>query len=168
MRRSSSNRKRLARWLALLARERLSWALSAFYFLTFGGFVAFSIYLPSLLRDQFHLQPADAGFRTAGFVVLGHSAATRRRMAFGPDRRGACAIGSLLRRDSFCTPARVAVNAALHNRCARLRCLDGLGEWRCVQTGSAVLSPRDGHRNRTRWSYGWPWRLLPASSARLL
>ena len=56
--------------LGLLSRERLSWALSAFYFLTFGGFVAFSIYLPSLLKDQFHLQPPDAGFRTAGFVVL--------------------------------------------------------------------------------------------------
>jgi nitrate/nitrite transporter NarK len=44
--------------------------VSAFYFLTFGGFVAFSIYLPILLKDQFHLQPADAGFRSAGFVVL--------------------------------------------------------------------------------------------------
>jgi len=54
----------------LLSRERLSWVLSLFYFLTFGGFVAFSIYLPSLLRDQFGLKPADAGFRTAGFVVL--------------------------------------------------------------------------------------------------
>ena len=41
-----------------------------FYFLTFGGFVAFSIYLPVLLKDQFGLKPADAGFRTAGFVVL--------------------------------------------------------------------------------------------------
>jgi len=56
--------------LQLLARERLSWLLSLFYFLTFGGFVAFSIYLPVLLKDQFGLQPADAGFRTAGFVVL--------------------------------------------------------------------------------------------------
>jgi NNP family nitrate/nitrite transporter-like MFS transporter len=56
--------------LGVLARERLSWALSGFYFLTFGGFVAFSIYLPSLLKDQFHLTPGDAGFRTAGFVVL--------------------------------------------------------------------------------------------------
>lgn len=54
----------------LLARERLSWVLSLFYFLTFGGFVAFSIYLPVLLKDQFGLKPADAGFRTAGFVVL--------------------------------------------------------------------------------------------------
>ncbi|MGI9101839.1 MAG: MFS transporter [Terriglobales bacterium] len=56
--------------LRVLARERLSWALAAFYFLTFGGFVAFSIYLPTLLRDDFGLKPADAGFRTAGFVVL--------------------------------------------------------------------------------------------------
>jgi MFS family permease len=56
--------------LSVLAHERLAWALSAFYFLTFGGFVAFSIYLPSLLKDQFGLRPADAGFRTAGFVVL--------------------------------------------------------------------------------------------------
>jgi MFS transporter, NNP family, nitrate/nitrite transporter len=56
--------------LGVLAREPLAWVLAFFYFLTFGGFVAFSIYLPSLLRDQFALRPADAGFRTAGFVVL--------------------------------------------------------------------------------------------------
>lgn len=47
-----------------------AWLLGAFYFLTFGGFVAFSIYLPTLLRSQFGLSPADAGFRAAGFVVL--------------------------------------------------------------------------------------------------
>jgi NNP family nitrate/nitrite transporter-like MFS transporter len=62
--------KSIGQMLGLLSRERLAWALSGFYFLTFGGFVAFSIYLPSLLKDQFHLQPSDAGFRTAGFVVL--------------------------------------------------------------------------------------------------
>jgi MFS transporter, NNP family, nitrate/nitrite transporter len=60
----------LGAMLQLLSRERLSWVLSLFYFLTFGGFVAFSIYLPVLLKDQFGLKPADAGFRTAGFVVL--------------------------------------------------------------------------------------------------
>ncbi len=54
----------------LLARERLSWVLSLFYFLTFGGFVAFSIYLPTLLKDDFKLTPVNAGFRAAGFVVL--------------------------------------------------------------------------------------------------
>lgn len=60
----------LSAMVQLLSREKLSWVLSLFYFLTFGGFVAFSIYLPVLLRDQFGLNPADAGFRTAGFVVL--------------------------------------------------------------------------------------------------
>lgn len=60
----------LGEMLGLLARERLSWVLSLFYFLTFGGFVAFSIYLPVLLKDQFGLEPANAGIRTAGFVVL--------------------------------------------------------------------------------------------------
>ncbi len=62
--------QRLGRCSACSRANALSWALSAFYFLTFGGFVAFSIYLPTLLKDQFHLAPADAGFRTAGFVVL--------------------------------------------------------------------------------------------------
>ena len=56
--------------VSILAKERLAWVLSAFYFLTFGGFVAFSIYLPTLLRDEFHLTITDAGLRTAGFVVL--------------------------------------------------------------------------------------------------
>jgi len=60
----------LGAMLQLLSREHLSWVLSLFYFLTFGGFVAFFIYLPVLLKDQFGLKPADAGFRTAGFVVL--------------------------------------------------------------------------------------------------
>ncbi len=62
--------KTLGAMLALLGRAPLAWALAAFYFLTFGGFVAFSIYLPSLLAQEFHLTATDAGFRTAGFVVL--------------------------------------------------------------------------------------------------
>jgi len=62
--------KGIGEMLGVLRRERLAWVLSLFYFLTFGGFVAFSIYLPTLLKDQFGLKPADAGFRAAGFVVL--------------------------------------------------------------------------------------------------
>jgi NNP family nitrate/nitrite transporter-like MFS transporter len=61
---------RFSDMVAVLARERLAWVLSACYFLTFGGFVAFSIYLPTLLRDEFRLTITDAGLRTAGFVVL--------------------------------------------------------------------------------------------------
>jgi nitrate/nitrite transporter NarK len=62
--------KGLSAVLALLLRERAAWILALFYFLSFGGFVAFSVYLPLLLRDTFALSPADAGFRTAGFVLL--------------------------------------------------------------------------------------------------
>jgi NNP family nitrate/nitrite transporter-like MFS transporter len=67
---ATTQRKGLGAVFEVFAHEKLSWLLSSFYFLTFGGFVAFSIYLPTLLKDEFHLTPADAGFRTAGFVVL--------------------------------------------------------------------------------------------------
>jgi MFS transporter, NNP family, nitrate/nitrite transporter len=71
---SSAPPATVAAMARLVAHERLSWVLSAFYFVTFGGFVAFSIYLPTLLKDLFHLAPADAGLRTAGFVVLATAA----------------------------------------------------------------------------------------------
>jgi MFS family permease len=82
--------KGLGGMFSLLARERLAWLLALFYFLTFGGFVAFSIYLPVLLRDTFGLTPTDAGFRTAGFVVL----ATLMRPAGGwlADRIGGARV----------------------------------------------------------------------------
>ena len=67
---AGAQNKGLGAILEVLTREKLSWLLSAFYFLTFGGFVAFSIYLPTLLKDDFQLSPASAGLRTAGFVVL--------------------------------------------------------------------------------------------------
>jgi MFS transporter, NNP family, nitrate/nitrite transporter len=66
----SPQRKGFGAMLEVFTHEKLAWLLAAFYFLTFGGFVAFSIYLPTLLKDEFRLPPADAGFRTAGFVVL--------------------------------------------------------------------------------------------------
>ncbi len=50
--------------------DRRSWVLSLYYFLTFGGFVAMAVYLPTFLTDTFHLTPQDAGLRTAGFVAL--------------------------------------------------------------------------------------------------
>ncbi|MCF6744701.1 MFS transporter [Blastococcus sp. KM273128] len=44
--------------------------LSFLYAVGFGGFVAFSVYLPTNLRDAFGLSPGDAALRTAGFVAL--------------------------------------------------------------------------------------------------
>ena len=47
-----------------------AWALTLFYFLAFGGFVAMFLYLPKLLVGVYHLQRADAGYRAAGFALL--------------------------------------------------------------------------------------------------
>ncbi|GAA3389220.1 MFS transporter [Cryptosporangium minutisporangium] len=44
--------------------------LSFLYAVGFGGFVAFSVYLPTYLKDAHDLSPGDAAIRTAGFVVL--------------------------------------------------------------------------------------------------
>ncbi|WP_439144722.1 nitrate/nitrite transporter [Virgibacillus salinus] len=46
------------------------WFLSLFYFLTFGSFVAFTVYLPNFLVSEFNLTEVDAGLRTAGFIAL--------------------------------------------------------------------------------------------------
>jgi NNP family nitrate/nitrite transporter-like MFS transporter len=57
---------------AIFLRERLSWALSFFYFITFGGFVALGVYLPTLLTSHFGLSLEDAGMRTAGLTGTFH------------------------------------------------------------------------------------------------
>jgi MFS transporter, NNP family, nitrate/nitrite transporter len=82
--------KTLAENLGILGRSSTAWVLSLFYFLTFGGFVAFAIYLPTLLRDNFKLSAADAGARTAGFVLL----ATLMRPVGGmlADRKGGARV----------------------------------------------------------------------------
>jgi MFS transporter, NNP family, nitrate/nitrite transporter len=51
-------------------RFKSTWYLCVFYFLTFGGFVAFSVYLPTFLKELFELNATEAGLKTAGFVVL--------------------------------------------------------------------------------------------------
>lgn len=49
---------------------RITLDLSALYALTFGGFVAFGVYLPTYLRELYGLEAADAGARAAGFILL--------------------------------------------------------------------------------------------------
>ncbi|MDV6378849.1 MFS transporter [Sporosarcina sp. GW1-11] len=46
------------------------WFFSLFYFITFGSFVAFTVFLPSFLVNYFGLDKVDAGLRTAGFIVV--------------------------------------------------------------------------------------------------
>lgn len=86
--------KRFGESLAVLKREPLAWVLSLFYFLTFGGFVALSIYLPTLLKDIFGLTLTNAGARVAGFVLV----ATLLRPVGGwlADRFGGAQVLSLV------------------------------------------------------------------------
>jgi MFS transporter, NNP family, nitrate/nitrite transporter len=47
-----------------------AWALTLFYFVAFGGFVAMFLYLPKLLVDVHDLTKTDAAARAAGFALL--------------------------------------------------------------------------------------------------
>jgi NNP family nitrate/nitrite transporter-like MFS transporter len=47
-----------------------AWALTLFYFMAFGGFVAMFLYLPKLLHGVHGLSKPDAGTRAAGFALL--------------------------------------------------------------------------------------------------
>ncbi|HEX6460397.1 MAG TPA: MFS transporter [Thermoleophilaceae bacterium] len=56
--------------LEVFRRSPRAWALTLFYFLSFGGFVAMFLYLPKLLTGVHHLSKTDAGYRAAGFALL--------------------------------------------------------------------------------------------------
>ncbi|RZU23729.1 NNP family nitrate/nitrite transporter-like MFS transporter [Streptomyces sp. BK239] len=60
----------LARRLAATARLGITWQASALYAVAFGGYVAFSVYLPTYLKTGYGLTQADAANRMAGFVLL--------------------------------------------------------------------------------------------------
>jgi NNP family nitrate/nitrite transporter-like MFS transporter len=58
-------------WPKLLAALKLpiTWQLSLLNVVVFGGFVAFSTYLPTYLKDIYSFDLAGAGARTAGFAI---------------------------------------------------------------------------------------------------
>ncbi|NUH39600.1 MFS transporter [Streptomyces samsunensis] len=60
----------LARRLAATARLGITWQASALYTVAFGGYVAFSVYLPTYLKTGYGLTQADAANRMAGFVLV--------------------------------------------------------------------------------------------------
>lgn len=62
--------KSLGERVAILRRQPLSLVLALFYFVTFGGFVAIGVYLPTLLVGTYGLAVTDAAGRAAGFVIL--------------------------------------------------------------------------------------------------
>lgn len=56
--------------LAANSRLSITWQACILYAVAFGGYVAFSVYLPSYLKVAYELTPADAANRMAGFVVI--------------------------------------------------------------------------------------------------
>lgn len=56
--------------LAAAARLPIAWQGCLLYAVAFGGYVAFSVYLPAYLKTGYGLEQADAANRMAGFVVL--------------------------------------------------------------------------------------------------
>jgi NNP family nitrate/nitrite transporter-like MFS transporter len=60
----------LASRLAANARLPITWQACVLYAVAFGGYVAFSVFLPTYLKTAHGLEPADAANRMAGFVVV--------------------------------------------------------------------------------------------------
>ena len=52
------------------AKLPVTWQACLLYAVAFGGYVAFSVYLPAYLKTDYGLTPADAANRMAGFVVV--------------------------------------------------------------------------------------------------
>ncbi len=55
--------------LVAAAKLPVTWQMSFLYAVTFGGFVAFSTYLPTYLKDVYSFDLTEAGTRTAGFAI---------------------------------------------------------------------------------------------------
>ncbi|WP_067826811.1 MFS transporter [Nocardia inohanensis] len=50
---------------------KATWQGALLYAVAFGGFVAFSTYLPTVLKNVYEFAQSDAGLRTAGFSIAG-------------------------------------------------------------------------------------------------
>ena len=60
----------LASRIVANSRLPITWQACILYAVAFGGYVAFSVYLPAYLQNAWDLEPADAANRMAGFVVV--------------------------------------------------------------------------------------------------
>jgi NNP family nitrate/nitrite transporter-like MFS transporter len=56
--------------LAVIKQKPMSWLLALFYFVTFGGYVALSSYMPTFLVSEYGLTKAAAGGQVALFIVV--------------------------------------------------------------------------------------------------
>jgi NNP family nitrate/nitrite transporter-like MFS transporter len=102
-----ANSDAVAPKLVAAAKLPVTWQMSFLYAVAFGGFVAFSTYLPTYLKDVYAFDLTGAGTRTAGFAI----AAVIARPIGGvlSDRVGPRAVAAT----SFAGAAVLAVVVAL-------------------------------------------------------
>lgn len=95
-----------------------TWQMSLLYALAFGGFVAFTTYLPTLLTTAYAFAQTDAGLRAAGFAlaaVFARPAGGMLSDRIGPVRVclasffGTCVMAGVL---AFHPPAELPAGAA--------------------------------------------------------
>ncbi|MFV0406550.1 MAG: MFS transporter [Propioniciclava sp.] len=104
--------------LLAAARLEVTWHLAVLYAVIFGGFVAFSTYLPTYLNNVYGYDLTDAGSRTAGFAmaaVLSRPVGGWLSDRWGPAQvitlsLGAAAVGAVM--VAFKPPPEIAAGAA--------------------------------------------------------
>jgi len=142
--------------LAVFRRSRKAWALTLFYFLSFGGFVAMFLYLPKLLTGVHDLTKTDAGARAAGFALLAVLArpirGARAALVVRRHDRTRARAGGLLREHG---PAHDRVPLARRRVRAR--------HWRRLQARGGLVPARRGSGDGRGGRRRRPGRVLPTA-----
>lgn len=64
------SRKNIIEQSVAVMKLKVTWQACYLYALSFGGYVALSVFLPTMLQNWYGLDAADASFRMAGFVIV--------------------------------------------------------------------------------------------------
>lgn len=64
------SRKNIVAQSLAVMKLKVTWQACYLYALSFGGYVAFSVFLPTMLQNWYGLDATDASFRMAGFVIV--------------------------------------------------------------------------------------------------
>ncbi len=67
---TGASTKSLGEILGVFRRTPLAWTFCAFYWVTFGGFVCFSLFLPAYFKKVYNITPVQAGDLTTLFILV--------------------------------------------------------------------------------------------------
>ena len=151
--------------LAAAAKLAITWQMAFLYAVAFGGFVAFSTYLPTYLKTIYDFSLTDAGARTAGFAIaaviarpIGGMLSDRihPKIVVMISLAGTAVMAAVV---ALQPAPEIAAGATLH----RDGVLPGHRYRRGVRLGGAVVAARSGRcGDRDRRRRRWFGRVLPA------